>query len=143
MAAADKVNAAEAPELRELLVDALADLLDGYSGDELAEAMWQAALGVIDRALARTRDWAWWKTYPRDEHARLTGELEEALRLAGFAAEFQAARNLAVADESRLVRDLAEQAAAARRRAQTLPAERARLARAAERAARASASGPS
>lgn len=107
---------AAVPEFRELLAGRLTDLLGGYSDDELPEAMWLLALGVIDRATARTKSWAWWKAYPRDELDRLRDQLGEALRLAEWAADLQWCRNTAEADESRLVSDLQSQAGQAARR---------------------------
>ena len=122
-------SVAACPEYRELLAVKVTALLDSYRDDELPEAVWQAALGAIDRATARTREWAWWKARPSAELARLRSQLDAALEVARLAADLQEAVNAAEWEEGAMVRELAEQAGRARRRAQTLPAERARLAK--------------
>src|SRR5258707_15683283 len=102
-------------------------MLEGYRGDELPEALWQTALTLIDSATERTRSWRWWRAYPQGELDRLRNRLAEALRLAHFAADLQAAENEAEHDATALARELEAEAVAAARRAQTAPATRARL----------------
>lgn len=120
----------QVPEFRELVTAEVVALLGDYTDDELPQVMWYAALGSIEKAIERTRGWAWWRARPDAELRRLRREVDSALRLAAIAVDFQEVRNKAVGEENRLVRDLQRQAGEARRRAQTLPAERARLAKA-------------
>lgn len=117
------MSAATDEPYRELLAGKLADLLEGYRGDELPEALWQTALTIIDSATERTRSWRWWRAYPLGELERLNCRLAEALKLARFAADLQAAENQAEWDAGALARELAAEAGLAARRAQTAPGD--------------------
>lgn len=106
-------------------------------GDRAAEVVWDAALAMLERAFrdARESSESRWRWYPRGELRRLRRDVAEALELARLAValreeEQEQSREL----DEELTRTAAE-AGKARRRAQTLPAERARLAKAAVRAA--------
>lgn len=134
------MSAMEEP-YRDLLAGKLADLLEGYRGDELPEALWQTALTMIDGATERTRSWRWWRSYPQGELDRLRDRLAEAMKLARFAADLQDAENRAEWDAGALARDLASEAALAGRRAQTAPATRARVEKRAAAAARSKVNG--
>jgi hypothetical protein len=101
-------------------------------GDRSAEVVWSAALAMLERACADARECSSsrWRWYPAGELRRLRRDVAEGLELARLAVALQEED----AEQRReLDRDLAAAAAEAgraRRRAQTLPAERARLANA-------------
>jgi hypothetical protein len=82
-------------DYRDELAGRLAEMLDGYRHEDLPEALWQTALTLIDGATERTRTWRWWRAYPASEFGRLRDRLEEALKLARFAADLQEAENQA------------------------------------------------
>lgn len=106
----------------------LAGFVDRYR-DDLPEVLWTASLTMIDRATERTREWRWWRAHPDAELRRLRERLAEALSLARYAAALQEAENGAEHDLERDLREHAAEVGRAARRAQTLPAERARLAK--------------
>jgi hypothetical protein len=101
------------------------------------EVLWLAAVAMLERATAEAREakWSRFRYYPAGELRRLRRSLSEGVRLARLAVAIQEDEN----DRNRALDvELAEAAAEvgrARRRAQTLPAEQARLARAAARRA--------
>lgn len=104
-------------------------------GDRAAEVVWDAALVMVERAAVEARQGRHgrWRSHPKGELRRLRNDLAEALELARLAVHLQEEDELQTRE---LDLDLAAAAAAvgaARRRAQTLPAERARLSKAAER----------
>ena len=115
------------PFARELAVQITA-LFDGYR-DDLPETLWFASLSMIDKATERTRNWHWWRSEPAFELRRLRERIAPALALARIAAALQEADNGVERDFERDLREAAADAGKRRRRAQTLPAERARLAR--------------
>jgi len=103
--------------------------------DRAASTAWVAALAMIEAACqeARERSHSRWRYYPAGELRRLRRDLAAALELARFA--------VALAEEERTLTETLERDARAERdqagrqarRAQTLPAELARLANAARR----------
>lgn len=107
----------------------LAGFVERYR-DDLPETLWIASLTMIDRATERTRGWHWWRAQPEAELRRLRSRLAAALALARYAAALQQAENGAERELDRELREHAAAAGKAARRAQTLPAERARLAKA-------------
>lgn len=102
--------------------------IDQY-GEDAAEATWLAALAMIERAvtLAREGQFGRWRHHPRGELRRLRRDIARGLLLARCAVELQDESNAiyrALTDDLAAV---AADAAKARRRAQTLPAQQARL----------------
>jgi len=110
----------------------IARLFDGYR-DDLPETLWFASLAMIDKATERTRNWHWWRSHPAGELRRLRDRLAPALALARMAAALQEADNGVDRDLARELREAAAASGKARRRAQTLPAQEARLAKARRR----------
>lgn len=126
---------------RDVVIGRLADLLERsrYSGDDVAELLWATSLSMIDRQIERARERRWWKSNPAGELRAFRGRLAEAMALARFAAALQEADNAGEWEAEAPAREAAAAERAARRRAQTLPAELARLASAAARRERAAA----
>lgn len=104
-------------------------------GEDAAEATWWAALAMLERAttLAREGQFGRWRHYPRGELRRLRRDVSRALLLARCAVDLQDESNETYRELTEDLRAEASRAAAARRRAQTLPAERARLEKARRR----------
>lgn len=106
-------------------------------GDRAAEVAWEASLALIVKAVddAREGRFGRWRAYPRGELRRLRRDLAEGLELARLAVALQEEDREQTRELDGELRGLAGDAGRARRRAQTLPAERARLAKAAARSA--------
>jgi hypothetical protein len=103
--------------------------------DDAPEVVWDAALAMVERAVseARARSSSQWRYHAPGELRRLRRRVGAAMRLARLAAALQEAAQAHERDLDRELREQAAQAAAERRRAQTLPAERARLEKARQR----------
>jgi hypothetical protein len=123
-------------------IHGLAAFLD-RRGDRAAEVLWDAALTMVVRAAADAREAhpQRWRGYPRGELRRLRRDMAEALELARLAVALREEEQDQHGDLEDELHRAAAEAGARARRAQTLPAEKARLANAAARAARARASG--
>ena len=108
-----------------------------HNGLDAGEALWLAALGMIEAAVAarRERVGGGWRLYSKGELRRLRHDMAAALLLARLAAELDAADRGMVEDLQAEARAAVEAEGVRRRRAQTLPAERARRANAAARKA--------
>lgn len=104
----------------------IAGAVDDYRND-LPEILWTSSLVMMENAIGRTRNWHWWRSYPTGELRRLRERMAHALMLARFAADLQEAENAHERELDRELREAAADAGRKRRRAQTLPAERARL----------------
>lgn len=104
-------------------------------GDRAAEVAWDAALALIRRAAddAGEGRWGRWRFYPKGELRRLRRDLAEGLELARLAVALCEEDKLQTAELDAELAEVAAEAGRARRRAQTLPAERARLAKQAQR----------
>lgn len=108
---------------------------DGYAsfverfGDRAAEAVWWAALAMLERAAheAREGQWGRWRYHPRGELRRLRRDLLPALMLARLAVAIQEDENDFLHELNREARQAVEEAERQRRRAQTMEAERVRL----------------
>lgn len=100
-------------------------------GDRAAEVVWDAALVMLERACADAREAqsARWRSWPRGELRRLRRDLAEGLELARLAVALQEEDHEQGREMDRDLVELAAAAGKAQRRAQTLPAERARLAK--------------
>lgn len=106
-------------------------------GEQASEVIWLAACAWLERAGMKGREtisnrFHW---YPDGELKQLRREIAGALALAHLACTLKAEDNDLVAALTRPAREEAARQGAARRRAQTLPAEHARLAKAAQRKA--------
>jgi hypothetical protein len=108
----------------------MAGFLDRF-GDESAEIAWLAGLAWIDRAAAAAREGKWgrFRYYPAGELRRLRRDLAGALQLCRWAVAMQEEENEHSRELTAELHAAAEEAGRRRRRAQTLPAERARLAK--------------
>lgn len=104
-------------------------------GDRGAEVIWAAVLTLVSQAADDARDVARsrWRHHPKGELRRLRSDLEEALELAELAVALQEEERVRGADLAAELQNAAVEAGKQRRRAQTLPAERARLEKAARR----------
>lgn len=118
---------------RMVVVERLADLLERSRSDDLPDVLWSASLAMIERAAGRARERRWWRSNPSGELRAFRRQMAEALALARLAAALQAADNAGEWESDAPGREAAELDGARRRRAQTLPAELARLANAAAR----------
>jgi hypothetical protein len=98
-------------------------------GDRSAEIVWGAALEMIRQAAEEAKEGKWgrWRHYPKGELRRLRRDLAEALELAHLAVALQEEERAQHADLDRELHEAAVEAGRRRRRAQTLPAEQARL----------------
>lgn len=104
-------------------------------GDYAAEVIWDAALVMLRHAIADVEGYGHWRSYPRGRLRKLRRGVVEAMELARLAVNIQDGIN---ERDLEIARDAEEQhrtAAARRRREQTMPAELARLAKAAARRA--------
>ena len=113
------------------LLAPLAELFE-QEGDRAAETVYMAAVAMLERAAVEAREshGRRWRVYPKAELRQLRRDVALAMRLARTACaihEVELARDEAMYAE---LRAAAEEAGRARRRAQTLPAELARLAKA-------------
>lgn len=115
-------------------VDGLAGFLE-RRGDRAAEVVWEAALVMVARAAEEAREghWGRWRHYPSGELRRLRRDLAEALELARLAVALREEEHNRSAELDAELATQAAEAARRRRREQTLPAERARLANLARR----------
>lgn len=98
--------------------------------DRMAEVAWLGALAWLERAAIEARETAEsrFRVFPESELSHLRHEVAGALSLARFAAAARRADQDLVHELMRDTREAANAAERRRRREQTLPAERARLA---------------
>lgn len=108
------------------LLQYLNDLTDG------PEVLWSAALAIVRSVAADGEEarWSRFRHYPQGQVRHLREGLDRALELAELAAQWQEQIDRRDADLTAELREAAAEAGRKRRRAQTLPAERARLANA-------------
>lgn len=104
-------------------------------GDYAAEVIWTAALAIIRNSLDDLDARGHWRTYPRGHLRRLRTGVVEGFELARLAVNLQDGINEREFAIERDARAKDDEAGRRRRRAQTLPAELARLANAAARRA--------
>jgi len=103
--------------------------------DDVSDGAFLAAIGVLEQACARARESVEfrWRSSPRTELRSLRRSVKLALLLARFAMLAREADRERWDEETADARMLEELNARARRRAQTLPAQEARLANARRR----------
>lgn len=104
-------------------------------GDDAAEVTWWAALSLLERAAINAREGRWgpWRFYPAGQLRRLRRDIAQALELARLAVALQEEENNAERQLDVELREHAAEAGRQRRRAGTLAAEEARLAKARQR----------
>lgn len=104
------------------------------------EVLWCAGLALLERGVVDARERsAHFRHRPSSDLRRLRREVAQGLRLCRLAAHLQVADDEREGELHEELRRLAEEAGRQARRAQTLPAERARLAKHAARKAAAGA----
>lgn len=106
-------------------------------GDEVANVVWTAALGMLEQAAAAAREGIWgrWRTYPRGELKRLRRDVARGLALARLAVALQDEADASDRDLAEDLRRAAALTASRSGRERTLDAEYVRIAKAAARRA--------
>lgn len=100
-------------------------------GDDAGEALFMAGLAMLDQALARAREGTYgrFRHYPRGELRRLRKDVSRGLTMCRQAAKLQDLVNDELYSLTHDLNEAARAAGARRRRAGTLAAEDARLAK--------------
>jgi hypothetical protein len=116
------------------LLTGLEGFIERY-GHEAPEVVWLAACAWLERAAETAKEvpFSRLKWYPNGELGRLRRDMAAGLQLARFAVALQEEENEAMREMGAALHEVAAEEAKKRRREQTAPAQRARLAKAAKR----------